>query len=134
MRKGSSVWAFGLIMFVMLAIAFAPRQKVRAEPAPAIHTCRHPDNGVEATYTTSVFVACTPKASQCAQFAAQSFKAPPSVRFIKGFADPFLRPWDSNGVQNRCDPKGNADVPCWAQSELVVYKRAPNPKCLCDSE
>jgi hypothetical protein len=107
---------------------------ILAQTSPLIHTCRHSDNGVEATYTISVFVACTPKAAQCAQFAAQSFKAPPNVHFIKGFADPLLRPWDSSGVPNRCDPKGNADVPCWAQSELVVYKRAPNPKCLCDSD
>ncbi len=45
-----------------------------------------------------------------------------------------LRPWNSNGTPDRCGPRGNADVPCWAQSELLVYKQAPNPKCLCDSE
>jgi hypothetical protein len=42
-----------------------PGQRVRAGRTSAIHTCRHPNNGVEATYATSVFVACTPNAVQC---------------------------------------------------------------------
>jgi hypothetical protein len=119
-----------LVLAVML---MAPRvNKIDAAPLE-IHTCRHPDNGVETTHTVSLFVACVPKAQQCSQ-AAQSFKAPKDVRVIKGFPDPFLRPWDASGNPNRCDPKGNTDVPCWAASELVVYKRAPNKKCLCDSD
>ena len=109
-------------------------QRTRAQRTSGVHICRHPDNGIEETYTVSVFVACVPKANQCAQFATQPFKGPPNVRFIKGYPDPFVRPWDSNGVANRCDPNGNANVPCWAASELVVFKRAPNKKCLCDSD
>jgi hypothetical protein len=107
---------------------------VGAQNSSGVHVCRHPDNGVEYTYTASMFVDCVPKANQCAQTATQAFKAPPNTRFIKGFPDPFLRPWDSNGNPNRCDPTGNANVPCWAATELVVYKRAPNKKCLCDSD
>ncbi len=124
-----------LLFVLALWIVLSTSEHVaRAQLTATIHSCRHPDNGVEETYPVSVFVACVPKANQCAQIAAQSFKAPPNIRFIKGYADPFVRPWDSSGAANRCDASGNANVPCWAESELVVYKRAPNKKCLCDSD
>jgi hypothetical protein len=121
-----------MVGLISVGVAILQQQPRKGQPAAVMHSCRHPDNGIEATYTTQVFVACTTRASPCAQ-AAQSFKAPPNVHIIKGFVS-FTLPWDSNGVFNRCDPKGNANVPCWAQSELYVYKKAPNPKCLCDSD
>lgn len=98
-----------------------------------IHTCRHPDNGVETTHTVALFVACRKPGQDCNQM-AHAVVVPANVHIIKGFLNPFMRPWDSNGTPNRCDPNGNADSPCWAAAELVVYKRAPNPKCLCDSD
>lgn len=104
-----------------------------AQSASTIHTCRHPDNGIEATHTVALFVACVKRGQDCNQM-AHSLAAPPNVRVIKGFLNPFMRPWDSNGNSNRCDPQGNTDSPCWAAAELVVYRRAPNPKCLCDSD
>jgi hypothetical protein len=118
----------------MIAILLCCSQAGGGQNEAQVHVCRHPDNGIEQTYTASVFVDCVPKANQCAQIAAQSFKPLANVRFIKGFADPFLRPWDANGNPNRCDPQGNANVPCWAQTEIVVYKRAANKKCKCDSD
>src|SRR6266704_3169046 len=102
--------------YLLVTLSFlliSPWQKhAGAQNHSGLHTCRHPDNGIEDTYTASIFVACVPKANQCAATAAQSFKAPPNVHFIKGFPDPFLRPWDANGNPNRCDPAGSANVPC----------------------
>jgi hypothetical protein len=122
------------LLLTVIAIVACSGQKGRGQSVAGVHICRHPDNGVEQVYTASVFVACVSKANQCTQTAAQTFKAPANVRFIKGYADPFVRPWDANGTPNRCDPKGNADVPCWAQTEIIVYKRAANKKCKCDSD
>ncbi len=88
-----------LLFVLALWIVLSTSEHVaRAQLTATIHSCRHPDNGVEETYPVSVFVACVPKANQCAQIAAQSFKAPPNIRFIKGYADPFVRPWDSSGA------------------------------------
>ena len=123
-----------VLAMVLSIVLISPREALRGQPTQTVHSCRLPENGIEATYTASIFVACVPKANQCAQFAAQSFKAPPDVRFIKGFADPFLQPWGPDGAANRCDPHGNTDVPCWAATELTVYKRAPNKKCASDSD
>lgn len=127
MRK---VVAIGVVVSIFLV---APSRDRVAASSAEMHSCRLPENGIEATYTVALFVSCVPKAQQCAQ-AVQSFTPPKNLRVIKGFPHPFLRPWDSNGNPNRCDPKGNTDVPCWAASEQVVYKRAPNKKCLSDSD
>jgi hypothetical protein len=134
-RQEEGVMSKRLVVPMLLLVGLiSPYEIVRGQATSTIRSCRLPENGIEETYTASIFVACVPKANQCAQVAAQSFKAPPNVRFIKGFADPFLRPWGPDGVPNRCDPRGNADVPCWAATELSVYKRAPNKKCQSDSD
>lgn len=96
--------------------------------------CRHPDNGVESTQTTALFVACIPKGQRNCDQLAHELKVPASIHVIKGFLDPFLRPWNSSGNPNRCDPQGNSDTPCWAAAEMAVYRRAANPKCAFDSE
>jgi len=103
----------------ILTMLISPNRLRIAQSASPVHSCRLPDNGIETTHTVAFFVSCVPKAQQCAQ-AAQSFTPPKDARVIKGFPGTFLRPWDGNGNANRCDPNGNADVPCWAASELYV--------------
>ena len=124
----SVVLILALAALFTISIAFSQTSNKPVKPVEPPKVCRHPSNGVERTIATTVFVVCKKRGQDCNAMAAQQ-EYPGNIKFIKGFENPFMRPFDANGRPNACDPIGNADTPCWALTQLEIYKLAPNPKC-----